>query len=161
MSGDQESIYISEPYAGQCKVMTEIGKALRLRWNRSVSSESRVLEWVGSRSKWLAIHWSVEKPSFAQGSTMWARLTVVDPDTLTPATLRSGVSIPTIGPFRIKVWKASSGGQITPVWKNGVKEIQLEVFNAAGFVYITVDPDEYQKENPRESRGRLVFQPIE
>ncbi|KAG8961371.1 hypothetical protein FRC05_006239 [Tulasnella sp. 425] len=114
--------------------------------------------WKGSGNKWLAIHWTPEKPSFAGDSTMWARLTVVDPDTLTPATLGTKLIVPTLGPFRIKAWKVSSEGQITPVWKDGVKARDIY---AAGFMYITADPDEYQKDNPTETRGRFVFRPIE
>ncbi|KAG8967510.1 hypothetical protein FRC05_002022 [Tulasnella sp. 425] len=162
ISRDENSVYIAAPDSnGACELTTEVGQALRLRWDRSVDSRSRILEWVGSGNKWLAIHWSPKKPNFAKGSTMWARLTIVDPDTFTPATLGTAFMPPTLGPFRVKVWRVSSEGQLTPVWTDGVKEIQLEVFRSEPYVYFTVDPDEYQKENPMERRGRLVFQPIE
>ncbi|KAG8943246.1 hypothetical protein FRC04_003113 [Tulasnella sp. 424] len=133
ISRDENSVYIAAPDSnGACELTTEVGQALRLRWDRSVDSRSRILEWV-----------------------------VIDPDTFTPATLGTAFMPPTLGPFRVKVWRVSSEGQLTPVWTDGVKEIQLEVFRSEPYVYFTVDPDEYQKENPMERRGRLVFQPIE
>ncbi|KAG8965293.1 hypothetical protein FRC05_003298 [Tulasnella sp. 425] len=71
ISGGEESMYIAEPDdGGECRLTTEVEKALRLRWDRSVDSGSRVLEWVGSGSKWLAIHWIKTDLSFKQGSPM-------------------------------------------------------------------------------------------
>ncbi|KAG8944437.1 hypothetical protein FRC04_001811 [Tulasnella sp. 424] len=71
ISGNENPAYIAGPDAeGRCTLTTEVGEALRLRWDRSVNSGSRILEWVDSGSKWLAIHWADEpEPSFAPGST--------------------------------------------------------------------------------------------
>ncbi|KAG8961366.1 hypothetical protein FRC05_006234 [Tulasnella sp. 425] len=164
ISGNENPLYIAGlRINGECTLTTAVGEALRLQWGRSVNLGSRILECVDSGSEWLAIHWKDVKPSFATGSTTWARLTVVDSDTLAPATLTASDHPITEGPFRINVWRLSTEGQTTLVWKDGVtgKETQLETFRSASFMYISVDQNAYQAENRDERRGRLVFRPVE
>ncbi|KAG8909914.1 hypothetical protein FRC00_009197, partial [Tulasnella sp. 408] len=144
-----------------CGLTDNIDDALHFRWGRSAGQGIRILEWAQDDGsyKWLAIHWNNGIPVFEPGSTRYAVLTVLDPTTLTTPLAR--LLIPEPGPSGITVWKLSSEGQVTPVWKARERVYELALFDMDGYeIYIAANADSYGRANPRERRGHLIFRPV-
>ncbi|KAG9043393.1 hypothetical protein FS837_009671 [Tulasnella sp. UAMH 9824] len=159
----QTSVYIAGPDkpGDACGLTDDIDDALHFRWGRSVGQAIRILEWAqdGGSYKWLAIHWNNGIPIFEPGSTRYAVLTLLDPTTLTTPLAR--LVLPEPGPSGITVWKWSPEGQVTPVWKVRERVFELALFEMDGYeIYVAANPESYQRANPRERRGHLIFRAV-
>lgn len=146
---------------GECRLSRDPKLAFRLRWDREAKPRPRVLEcWSGSTCGLLSVYCTSGGLNLCPGSSSWARFTFVDPATLRPADplLSHGDN-----PFRIDVWDISPQGQVTPTWSDpGGPTISLSVFSMENTrLYTAVDRDVYQKRNPTERHGHLMFKSLD
>lgn len=157
-----ETLYVGNVDSdGDCRLSKDLTLALRFRWDREANPRSRILEcWSDSVFRLLSVYWVSGEPSICTGSSSWARFTVLD-----PATLLLGASIRgrKRESFRIDVWDISPQGQVTPARSNSDgTTTPLNVFSRNNIgLFIAADRHVYQRSNPTEHHGHLMFKYLE
>lgn len=134
-----------------CDITTEARDAICVRCN--FVSGATLLERIDHTShSWLAIGWSSSAPKIGTGSTDYAYMPWVDPDTL-KSSWESG------NPLQLVRCNVLPDGEIVPVWtKDDGSKITIVPFVTNSYVYLAADPEAFAKKFSSKKRGRFFIE---